>query len=144
MTDPTLTINNRELEVLTQFAYLGSTVTDKLSPDTEISQKVGKATTTLGRLTVRDLENAHLTTKTKIAVYQTGILNTLQYGCEAWTMYITQEKELTLIPFFSFIQQLLDYLHNKVLAIAESLNLPCPPPFLASPPAKVRTFSPNI
>ena len=76
MADPTLTINNRELEVVTQFTHLGSTVIDQLSLENEINQRIGKAVTTLGRLTARVWENALLTTKTKTAVYQACILST--------------------------------------------------------------------
>ena len=48
---PAITIDDCELDVVEQITYLGSTVTDNLSLDTEIDTKIGKAATTLARLT---------------------------------------------------------------------------------------------
>jgi hypothetical protein len=58
---PTLFIDNRELEVVDQFTYLGSTVNNKLSLDQEINIRVGKAVTTINRLTKRVWVNRKLT-----------------------------------------------------------------------------------
>ena len=44
---PLLTINGENLEVVHQFQYLGSTMTDTLSLDVEISKRIGLAFTTL-------------------------------------------------------------------------------------------------
>ena len=49
-----------------EFTFLGSTITDNLSLDTELNERIGKAATTLGRLTTRVWENPKLTTKTKM------------------------------------------------------------------------------
>ena len=46
---PAITIDDYELDVVEQFIYLGSTITDNLSLDTEIDKRVGKAATTLAR-----------------------------------------------------------------------------------------------
>ena len=48
-----ITIDEYELDVVEQFTYLGSTITDNLSLDTEIDKRIGKAATTLARLTSR-------------------------------------------------------------------------------------------
>ena len=48
---PAITIDDYELDVVEQFTYLGSTITDNLSLDTEIHKMIGKAATTLARLT---------------------------------------------------------------------------------------------
>lgn len=91
---PVITIDNYELEVVHQFTYLGSTISDNMSLDTEINKRIGKATTTLGRLTTRVWENPKLTTQTKMAVYRACIVSTLLYGSESWTIYAKQEKKL--------------------------------------------------
>ena len=52
-TPPTIVIENYQLEVVHQFTYLGSTISDNLSLDVEINKRIGKAATTLGRLTSR-------------------------------------------------------------------------------------------
>ena len=91
---PVITINDYELEVIHQFMYLGSTITDNLSLDPEIDKRSGKAGTTLTCLTSRVWTNPKLTMKMKMAVYNACILNTLLYGSETWTMYAHQEKRL--------------------------------------------------
>ena len=68
-TPPTITIDDYQLDVVHQFTYLGSISTDNLSLDAEINKRIGKAVTTLGRLTTRVWENSKLTTPTKRAVY---------------------------------------------------------------------------
>jgi len=46
---PVITITNYQLEVVHEFTFLGSTITDNLSLDTELNKRIGKAATTLGR-----------------------------------------------------------------------------------------------
>ena len=58
---PAITI---ELDVVEQFTYLGSTIIDNLSLDTEIDKRIGKAATTLARLTSRVWTNPKMTVKT--------------------------------------------------------------------------------
>ena len=89
---PVITIDDYELKVIHQFTYLGSTIIDNLSLDTEIDKRIRKATTTLACLTSRVWTNPKLTMKTKMAVYNACILSSLLYGSETWTMYARQEK----------------------------------------------------
>ena len=89
-----ITISNYQLEVVHEFTYLGSTITDNLSLDAELNKRIGKAATTLGRLATRVWENPKLTTKTKVVVYNACVVSTLQYGSEAWTTYSKQEQKL--------------------------------------------------
>ena len=93
-TPPVTTIDNYQLEVVHEFTYLGSTITDNLSLDAELNKRIGKATTMLGRLATRVWENIRLTTKTKMAVYNACVVSTLLYGSEAWTTYRKQERKL--------------------------------------------------
>ena len=48
---PCIAINVEELEVVHHFQYLGSTTTDILSLDVDLSKCIGKASTTLSKLT---------------------------------------------------------------------------------------------
>ena len=91
---PAITVNDYELDVVEQFTYLGSTVTDNLSLDTEIDKRIGKAATTLARLISQVWINAKLTVKTKVVVYNACVVSTLMYGRETWTTYARQEKRL--------------------------------------------------
>ena len=48
---PSLFIHNYKLEVIHEFVYLRSTITDILSIDSELSKRIGKAAMTQPRLT---------------------------------------------------------------------------------------------
>ena len=91
---PCITGSGKELEVAHQFQYLGSTTTDTLSLDVELRKCIGKAFTTLSKLTKRVWENKHLTIPTKINVYKACIISTLLYSSESWTTNSTQEQKL--------------------------------------------------
>lgn len=84
---PVITIDNNELDVVLQFAYLGSIITNSLSSDKELDKKVAKTATTVARLTPRVWAKSRLTVNTKIAVYDACIASTLLYGRESWATY---------------------------------------------------------
>ena len=61
---PSLFIHNYKLEVVHEFVYLGSTITDNLSIDSELNKRIGKAAMTLSRLTKRVWSNNKLSDHT--------------------------------------------------------------------------------
>ena len=91
---PVITIDNYELDAVCQFTYLGSTITDNLSLDAEIDKGIGKAASTLARLTARVWTSPKLSVKAKMAVYNACVISTLLYGSETWTTYAGQERRL--------------------------------------------------
>ena len=91
---PCITINNYELDVVNEFTYLGSTISNNLSLAKELDRRIGKAATTFARLSTRVWKNSKLTIKTKVEVYNACVLSTLLYGSEAWTTYSSQEQRL--------------------------------------------------
>ena len=88
---PVITIDNYELDAVCQFTHIGSTITDNLSLDAEIDKRIGKAASTLARLTA---PSPKLSVKTKMAVYNACVTGTLLYGSETWTTYAGQERRL--------------------------------------------------
>ena len=91
---PSIKIDSQELDVVHEFTYLGSTITDNLSLDVELTKRIAKATSTMARLTSRVWTNMKLTTSTKMSVYRACVLSTLLYGSEAWTTYSKHERRL--------------------------------------------------
>ena len=89
-----IVLSGDQLEVVHQFQYLGSTATDTLSLDTELNKRIGKASTTLSKLSKRVWENRHLTVPTKMSVYKACVISTLLYGSESWTTFSSQERKL--------------------------------------------------
>ena len=63
--------------------YLGSTITDNLSIDSELNKRIGKAAMTLSRLTKRVWSNNKLLGHTKVNVYKACVISTLLYGSES-------------------------------------------------------------
>ena len=91
---PTITIRDTQLEVVEAFTYLGSTVTNSTSLDAEISSRIAKAAGVMAKLNKRVWSNSLLSERTKVLVYQAGVLSTLLYGSESWTTYARQERRL--------------------------------------------------
>ncbi|GCC27081.1 hypothetical protein chiPu_0005502 [Chiloscyllium punctatum] len=79
--------------------YLGSTVIDNLSLDTEIAKRIGKEASTLVHLTAR------IWTNPKLMVYN-GV-STLLCGSEKWTTYAKQETRLNTF-YLRIIRHILD------------------------------------
>uniref|UniRef100_H2ZZE9 Reverse transcriptase domain-containing protein n=1 Tax=Latimeria chalumnae TaxID=7897 RepID=H2ZZE9_LATCH len=82
--DPSITLNENQLEAVQKFNYLGSTVTTNFSLDEELNIHIGKAATTFSRLTKRAWNNSKLTIKNKLLVYKACVLSILMYGRETW------------------------------------------------------------
>ena len=93
-TEPEISICDSRLDVVKDFTYLGSTMSDDLSLDKELNRRIGRACTTFAKLTERVWQNKKLTINTKIAVYRACVLSTLLYGSECWTLYAHQKSRL--------------------------------------------------
>ena len=124
---PAITIDDYDLDVVEQFTYLGSTITENLSLDTEIEKGIGKAATTLARLTSRVWTNPKLTVTTKMVVYNACVVRTLMYGSETWITYARQEKRLSSFYLRSIRRILGIYWQDKVsnAEVLSRANLPC-------------------
>jgi hypothetical protein len=84
---PLITVNNTALHVADKFCYLGSTVTQDLSLDTEIATRISKAASAFGMLYKRVWDERGVRLCTKIQVYNAVVLSSLLHGCQAWTLY---------------------------------------------------------
>ena len=85
---PAITIEDYELDIVEQFTYLGSAISDNLSLDTEIDKRIGKAATALARLTSRVWTSPKQTLETKMVEYNACAISTLMMygsaGCVGW------------------------------------------------------------
>ena len=91
-----LFIHNYKLEVIHEFVYLGSTITDNLSIDSELNKRIGQAAMTLSRLIKRVWSNNKPSDYTKVNLYKVCVISTLLYGSESWTKCTHQEKRLNV------------------------------------------------
>lgn len=91
---PAISIDGHMLEIVENFAYLGSTISSTLNIEVEVKNRIVKAVAVMARLTKRVWNNSSLTETTRLRVDQTCVLGTLFYGSETWTTHAKQEKKL--------------------------------------------------
>ncbi len=96
---PHVTINGTVLSVVEKFVYLGSTLKANNSLDAELNTRIGRASTTFGRLQSRVWNNSHLSLKAKVHVYESRVLSILLYGSETWPTYRREEHKLNDFHF---------------------------------------------
>ena len=88
-----ISINDHELDVVNDFVYFGSTISDTLSLDAELNKRISKAATTMTSLTKKAWNNSKLAKHTKIQLYRACVVSILMYGSESWTLSARQERK---------------------------------------------------
>ena len=63
---PSISIGDSSLDVVEEFTYLGSVISSSLNLDLELNGRIGKTSSTMGRLSRRVWENTKLTTNTRL------------------------------------------------------------------------------
>ena len=119
-------INNQDLNIVSQFKYLGSTVANNNKMDDELRSRMAKASAMFGRLRERVWDNKHLTIKTKAAVYRAIVLSTLLYGVESWTVYRITSHKLNsyMMRHLRYILKIRWWQHISNSKILEQTGLP--------------------
>ena len=80
------------LQVVDKFTYLGSTLSTVVHIVDEVIARIAKASTAFGRLRVSIWDWSGILTQTESI--QVGVLPTLLYACETWTVYQRHAKTL--------------------------------------------------
>ncbi|GFS02724.1 hypothetical protein ElyMa_001130800 [Elysia marginata] len=60
---PTITTDEHFLNVVDKFTYLGSTISNNLSLDADLNVRIGKASTSMARLSKREWKKPYLNTQ---------------------------------------------------------------------------------
>jgi len=90
-------LNDNDIKITNQFIYLGSTLTNEVTLDQEISLRLQKAGTAFGKLWYRVWQPVDIPMSTKMDIYRSCILSILLYGCETWNAY---EKHIRRLETF--------------------------------------------
>lgn len=89
-----LLLNGTPLAELDKFTYLGSTISNNGSIDTEILKIIQSAASAFGKLRGRLWDQRGIDLKTKMKVYRAIVIPTLLYSSETWTLYRCHIKRL--------------------------------------------------
>ncbi|XP_078077501.1 LOW QUALITY PROTEIN: uncharacterized protein LOC144499261 [Mustelus asterias] len=87
-------IKGQKLQAVDQFTYLGSTLSQAVTIDTEVNCRIAKASSAFGRLRSTVWERRGISPATKLKVYSAVVLTTLLYACETWTVYRRHARQL--------------------------------------------------
>ena len=92
--EPSITVNGQRLNTVQRFSYLGSTLSQNVTIDDEVSVRIARASSTFGRLYPNVWNRRGITIQTKLKVYRAVVLPTLLYACETWTVYQRHARKL--------------------------------------------------
>lgn len=84
-------INDDQLDVEDDFLYLGPTISDALSFERELNKNIGKAVSTMTRLTKKTYINIKLIEHAPIQIYRASVVSIVLYGSESRHVHSRQE-----------------------------------------------------
>ena len=80
-----INLGAKEVENVSQFPYLGSTIQSSARAEVDVSSRLTQASKAFRALRKAVFGNKDLTLETKCAIYQACVLSVLLYGSECWT-----------------------------------------------------------
>ncbi|XP_062611961.1 uncharacterized protein LOC134273759 [Saccostrea cucullata] len=88
-----ITLNNEEIEEVSEFVYLGSKITTDGNSEVDVLARISKATGAY--VALRNIwRSAKISTNTKIRIFKSNVLGVLLYGAEAWKVTKTISNKL--------------------------------------------------
>ena len=88
-----ITVDGNSVKQVTQFTYLGATITSDGKIDKEISVRIGKTTGAFNQLN-NVWKNQNISINNKVRIYVAAVLTILIFGCEIWNTTQIQNRRL--------------------------------------------------
>ena len=92
-----LMIDNRQVEEVDDFTYLGSKITSDGNSEKDVQQRINKARgafAALGNI----WKSTKLKTNTKLKIFRSNVLGVLLYGAESWKVTMSVSNKLDVFP----------------------------------------------
>ena len=86
-------VNNEKLEEVSDYQYLGFTLTSDARCDTEIRRRLGMARAVISKLS-STWKSRQLSIPTKLRLLKALVWSVASYGCEGWTLTSTLEDKV--------------------------------------------------
>ena len=86
-------VDDHTLDEVKSFQYLGSTITEDVSSETEIKKRLAMAIGQLAKLN-KLWKSSNITTSTKVKLMRSLVISIALYGCETWTFSKKIEKRI--------------------------------------------------
>jgi len=115
--DLEVTLENKALEQVTEFVYLGGLITEDGRCTKDIKRRIGLACAMFGKLN-KIWKGNSISTRTKMKLYGAFVIPVLLYGSECWCMRREDERRL-LVAEMSWLRRILgksrrDKIRNEV------------------------------
>ena len=91
----------KALENVSNFNYLGATISDDATSKKEIRIRLATATSVMVKLE-KIWRSKEIVFKIKFKLYKSLVLSTLLYGCETWTLYQEYKKSISAFETKAF------------------------------------------
>lgn len=102
-----LRINGKEIELVEEFCYLGSTLRSNCDVSQDVEQRIRKATAAFNSLS-KSLWKSPVSNKVKLRVYLTAIRPILLYSSETWPLNPALESKIDTVER-RFMRRILGY-----------------------------------
>jgi len=123
--DLQIMLNGEQLEQVSEFVYLGSTITEDGKCGVDIRKRIGLASGVIGRLS-KIWKSKDISVKTKVHVYKALVVPTLTYGSECWTLKKEDERKLHSLEM-NCLRRIIgvtrrDRIQNTVVRVRANVN----------------------
>ena len=98
---PKIMMYGKALENVSNFKYLGATLSDDATSKKEICIRLATATSVMVKLE-KIWRSKEIVFKIKCKLYKSLVLSTLLYGCETWTLYQESKKRISAFETKAF------------------------------------------